>query len=221
MARAFFCERRILPKVYFLADLVEVTEEMNEMAKQRKIPPHPRGKAYQCRHVLSVSMAARLESYEKGWAEHRIQHMREGMPHDMEFYAAISQNASYGNKFATLIPTLVKNSMIYGEAEKRVFLPNEHLAIQGLGAYAYDHDSYINSPIKWLLTPEHLHGAYLKPEDHRGFRVVSSSKRALTGNGMHVASVGCALLLCLAGTRPRSFGADPEHPAAAEAAGTD
>ena len=134
-----FCSVSATPAIFFQASKSEVLKFMNELASHRGIPPHPAGKRYRCRHVLPVNMLSRLEDYEQHWSDHRVTLMHQGSPLDLDtkYLANISQNFGYSGKVMTMCPTLLRNSVIWGEEAERVLLPREHLGVQGMPVYAY------------------------------------------------------------------------------------
>ena len=95
--------------------------------------------------------------------------------------------------------------VIYGEREERCLLPREHLGLQGLPVYCYEHKYFAMSSLKWLLgsrNRRHLR----KLQQFEGYDASleaaettfsESSLRAMAGNMMNMQQVGCVMLWAL------------------------
>ena len=89
------------------------------------------------------------------------------------------------NKLSACAPVLVRNSLLYSMAKKRLVLPGEALQMQGL-------------PVPALLAGFPDLAAQWPFRCSLEDIMTESQLRGVTGNGMHICQVGSALLLALA-----------------------
>jgi hypothetical protein len=89
------------------------------------------------------------------------------------------------NKLSACAPVLVRNSLLYSMAKKRLVLPTEALQMQGL-------------PVPALLAGSPDLAAQWPFRCNLEDIMTESQLRGVTGNGMHICQVGSALLLALA-----------------------
>ena len=185
-------------QLFFRASQADITDFMNDIAGRRGIPPHPRGKLYQCRHVLQIAQQKRLEDYELEWKRNRQQNVQKGTPldEDTTYLAHISQNTTHAPKAAVFVPTLLRNSVVWSEKLQRTMLPAEHFLVQGLPWCHYYHIAFQLSPVKWLFTSRYdrdrLESADRGPAELE--MMGSSTIRGLCGNAMALPSIGSVLL---------------------------
>ena len=107
---------------FFRAPQGDVKLCLAEMAKQRKIPPHPRGKSYRCFDLLGVGAQVRVLGFA---SEAEAKGVRPN------YLANITQDPSYAKSFTYLCPALMRRSVLWGAAHDRVLIPREHLGAQG------------------------------------------------------------------------------------------
>ena len=126
----------------------------------------------------------------------------------IHFYGHVSQFAAREKTVKTICPTLLRNSIVWGEAEERLMLAREHFGAQGLPVYLYNNPCFRMSPVKWLLgggSDKHL-AAIEAAEDIIPPNCLHSVKdktmRSMTGNQMHMAMVGLVQMILLASTKP-------------------
>ena len=191
--------------IYFHADTRDIAVVHNEMAALRRIPPPSDGSQYPCRQVLGLGSLERLEAFESLWRQHRLQ--LEDSAAAVSFYAPLSQNATWEKKPHFAIPTLTRNSLIFGERQRRCLLPREHLGVQGMPAYMYDHSHWQLSSCKWLLgsgNRKHLRAlqdsACCQPVLDQP--ISSGAMRSIAGNMMNMQQVGSVMLWVLATVAP-------------------
>ena len=100
--------------------------------------------------------------------------------------------------------------MVFGEKEKRCLLPREHLCVQGMPAYLYDHPYFHGSSIKWLLgSGNRRHLTTLKDSGDdvscqlaQSNPIASTAIRGIAGNMMSMQQVGTIMLWVLLTTGP-------------------
>ena len=213
--QCFFKEMVATASIYFQADTRDIANVHNEMAAQRRIPAPADGSQYPCRSVLPLGCLERLEDFESFWYQHRLE--SEHAKPNVSYYAPISQNQSWEkNRPHEVIPTLTRNSMVYGEMEKRCLVPREHLGVQGMPAYMYGRRSFRNCALKWLLgSANRQHLKSLRESGDidlchiAGSPGVSSNQlRSIAGNMMSVQQVGTVMLWLLFTVSPKQLASE-------------
>ena len=230
------------PTIYFRANNMEIRQMTDEYAHRCGFAPNPEDKLIgvasrlDCRSVLTMSMRKILEEHEVLWSEQRqwdavaaaaelAEQPEEEAPESgnpegstgKTYYAQLSQTSKWGGKCMALCPTLIRNTTIWGEAEKRMLCAREHLGVQGFPVYASEHTNFKCCPIKHMLfapaaasSPNNASAGLSGPG---GMASGSSSDREpaaagidlssrkivqLLGNGMHQAAVGTAIVHAIA-----------------------
>lgn len=198
MSSTFFSSVVADPTLFFQASDTEVAAEMNEIAAARSIPPHVKGKAWESRSALLVAARSRLEQFEREWKANRAKTGE----HDAHFYASISQTSDHGAKLMRHIPTLVRNSLIWGEKEGRCMLAREHLGVHGLPLFLVDDDLFKTCAIRWLLVGPSDFDNIVADCGGKGVAISATSLRKLSGNQMSLPAVGVSIIFAMITSRP-------------------
>ena len=189
------------PSIYFRANSADIRDMTYEFARRRGVVPHPSGRRYDYLDVLPSAMKKCLETHMARWEAHREE--RAANDHAVDdsesWYADISQSPLWGGQFVARIPTLIRNSVIWGEREKRMLCPREHFGVQGLPTYEPSSMAFKVSPIQQLLlapVSAQRSAVHHDPAPDTTAEQVMKSQNfvRLAGNGMHLPTVG--LIMC-------------------------
>eukprot|EP00971_Amphidinium_carterae_P122098 2417826-Amphidinium_carterae.2 len=180
-------------EMYFMATGEDLLSEQMEMMQKKSLPMHAKRKRYPTRELLPAGALDRLILFEKQWESLRIQALQEGrpIPKGTFYYASLSQNPAFYNKAATVIPPLIKNTLLWSERHSRTMTAREHFAVQGWPAYKSRGLLWDACPLKRLMQPDVDDGTtYLS-------NLSSAALRALAGNSMHLGVVSQILFAVL------------------------
>ena len=115
--------------------------------KGAQIPPHPKGKRFRRRDLLSVGNRSRLENHEEITGS--LRHQYSVRPHSVDpsvnrpqFYD-IMQNPTHHQSPTGKIPRPLRGSLIWCEAQERMVTPKELWASQGACMYICTYMMYM------------------------------------------------------------------------------
>ena len=169
LLKSAFRSLQLRGSVYLQAPKVDVKQFMDDLAAARMLPPRPAGHTYDCMTVMSTGARVRAHQF--------LEQLHDAG--DADRNVDLAQSPAYSKSMA-VVPTLVRNSVIFNLNQKRLFLTGELMAAQGLPMYL-DRPMINVRPAVW----EKL----LNQPD--------SEMRKMLGNSMHLAQIGCCLAVVL------------------------
>lgn len=171
-----FHRRTVLDgRVYLTAPRDRLAEYAKEMACKRFLAPLPGDQQREFQDILPPSHRVRLRGYEE---------LARSQGCSGAQIVNLTQTPGHMQQVSQLVPALLRTSALYSMGAQRPFHPEELFQVQGI-------------PVPHLLPPESRHARYYP--FRRSLRELASetAMRSLTGNSMHLAQVGLALLLSL------------------------
>ena len=155
--------------VYLQAPKSDVKQFIDDLAASRMLPRRPEGHTYDCMTVMSSGARVRANQF--------LSQLHDAG--DADWNVDLAQTRSF-TKSMLVVPTLVRNSVIFNLEMKRLFLTGELMAAQGL-------PMYLDRPMMAIRSA--LWEKLLDQPD--------SEMRKMLGNSMHMAQIGCCLTIVL------------------------
>ena len=184
--------------VYFVASAEARAKWISEMALKKQLPAAcPNGEEWLVEDVLRGGFAVRLRGYKRLGSD-----MCETGP------AIVDLTQSYTRSFSLrvlpkVVPALLQKSHMYSLRKDQPLLPYEHFLVQGIPLH----------PLLTHLQSTHADDGKLpdcyfpfrRPFDQwRGRKMTDSLFRSITGNAMHLSSVGSVLIFLLVASKKKN-----------------
>ena len=166
--------RRLLLKgsVYLKAPQNLVDGLVDQMAEAKGLPPRPPGHHYGFQAAMPTGERMRMLTH--------LEKVQETMLCDLDVNAEIAQNPGY-SKSMSIVPTLVRNSVIYNFQADREFLVLELLASQGLPYFLPDEHPFTRE----------MPGEFL----NELAKIPDRKLKCICGNAMNMAQVGSVIAM--------------------------
>ena len=174
----FFRDLGLTGHDMFVAPKEAVMAHTSKLALQKYLPElQSDGTPWDMRDVLSESVLGRLISYER-----QLQRGRR----TAKYIVNLCQNPSFFRSWSELIPTLLtRTSQLWSMSHKRIMIPLEHLAVQGIDVWGTSsggcHHATVRSALAGKLTDGQI--------------------RHLSGNSFNIAQISSVLLFAFALSR--------------------
>ena len=183
-----FAKLEIDGSVFLRATEEQVKSFLDTLAAARGIPPRVDGRKFSCRQVLTFSNRQRLQIFEKIIANNP-KYSPSGASGLPCFFFDITQNGDKREHIVSQVPCLLRRSLIWCTAVRRLMVPIEQMLVQGL-------------PL--LLPPDCEFAAWAPWSQEYIDAMATSVIRSMTGNSMSLPVVGRVLLMLLLVTQAKT-----------------
>jgi len=195
LLRTFGKKLRLDGLVYFVASESEVANWITEMALKKQLPAAcPTGDKWSAEDVLQGGYSVRLRGYKC---------LRSDLSDQGPAIVDLTQNHTRSFSLKALpysMPALLQKSHMYSLGKDQALLPQEHFLVQGIPIHPQLTHLASNDDDDDGL-PECYYPFRRPFADWKGRNMPPSLFRSITGNAMHLSSVGSVLIFLLVASR--------------------